>query len=135
MGGISREQMGNATSVFNRMRNIGSSVGIAAVTTLLSRRRALRAEILATHVLSYSQDAMRRVGDLQAYFESRGADATTALARAYAALDGLVEQQAALLSFIDAFYVLGIVFLAMLPLLCLMRKPAARSKELHVTAE
>jgi len=56
-------------------------------------------------------------------FMARGSDAVTAGKQAYAALFGMVERQAAMLSFIDAFWILGAVFLAMLPLLLLMRKP------------
>jgi len=54
---------------------------------------------------------------------ARGADAATALRRAYGAIAGMVQREAALLSFIDAFHVLGVIFLVMLPLLFLMRRP------------
>lgn len=123
MGGISREKMGNAASLFNLMRNVGSSVGIAVVTTMLTRRRAFHAQMLADHVSPYSNEATTQVAQLQAYFISRGADAETALRRAYGAIAGMVQREAALLSFIDAFYVLGAIFLVMLPLLFLMRRP------------
>ena len=123
MGAIPRERMGNAASLFNLMRNVGSSIGIAVVTTLLTRRRVFHAEVLGDHVSAYSNEAVARLAQLQAYFIARGADTHTALQRAYGALAGLVQQQAALLSFIDAFHVLGIVFLVMLPLLLLMRRP------------
>lgn len=123
MGAIPRERMGNAASLFNLMRNVGSSIGIAVVTTLLTRRRVFHAEVLGDHVTAYSTEAVARLAQLQAYFIARGADTQTALQRAYGALAGLVQRQAALLSFIDAFHVLGIVFLVMLPLLLLMRRP------------
>ena len=60
---------------------------------------------------------------MQAYFIAQGADAKTALDRAYAALQGLVQREASVLSFIDTFYLLGVIFIAMIPLLFLMRRP------------
>src|SRR5438093_9119437 len=50
MDPIPRETMGNATSLFNLMRNIGGSVGVAFATTLLARRREQHAAMLSTHV-------------------------------------------------------------------------------------
>ena len=123
MGAISRQEMGNAASLFNLMRNVGSSVGIAVVTTMLTRRRAFHTDALSAHVTAYSQPATDRIVQMQAYFISRGADAGTALQRAYAAVHGLVQREAAFLSFVDAFYLLGVIFLLMIPLLFLMRRP------------
>jgi DHA2 family multidrug resistance protein len=54
---------------------------------------------------------------------ARGSDATTAARRAAALMFYTVERQAAMLSFIDVFRLLGIVFLLTLPLVMLMRSP------------
>jgi DHA2 family multidrug resistance protein len=135
VGNVSREQMGNATSLFNLMRNVGSSIGIAAVTTMLARRRTFHAEILSSHISPYSQEASTRLSQMQAYFMSRGADAATALDRAYAAMAGMVQRQAAMLSFVDAFWLLGVIFLVMLPLLFLMRKPRGGGETPHLAME
>src|SRR5437899_9222618 len=43
---IAREEMGNATSIFNLMRNMGGSVGIAAIATMLSRRTQAQYNVL-----------------------------------------------------------------------------------------
>ncbi len=124
MGAISREEMGNAASMFNLMRNVGSSIGIAVVTTMLTRRRTFHVETLSASVTPYSDVAAGRLAQLQSYFISRGDDTGTALQRAYAGLHGMVVREAAFMSFVDAFYLLGVVFLAMIPLLFLMRRPA-----------
>ena len=60
---------------------------------------------------------------MRASFIARGADAATATQRAYAALFGLVQKQAAMMAFIDGFMVLAVVFLLMTPLVFLMKKP------------
>jgi DHA2 family multidrug resistance protein len=93
---------------------------------MLTRRRAFHVETISSHVSQYSDVSAERLGQLQAYFISRGADAGTALQRAYAAIHGMIQREAAFLSFVDAFYLLGIVFLVMIPLLFLMRRPGQR---------
>lgn len=126
MDPISKEQMGNATSIFNLMRNIGGSMGIAFATTFLERRSQTHINVLVRHVDPYSPAAQQTLESLRAGLMARGADAATATKQAYAAVFGTIEQQASMLSFLDTFRLLAIVFIAILPLLLLMRRPKAR---------
>jgi DHA2 family multidrug resistance protein len=121
--GVPRAEMGNATSLFNLMRNIGGSFGIALVETLLARGRQAHINTLGAHVDRYSPQARIAFEHLRAAFLARGADLYTATERAYAALYGMVQRQAALLSFLDAFRLLAILFVLMTPLVLLMRRP------------
>ncbi len=123
MSAIAREGMGNATSLFNLMRNMGGSMGIAMATTMLYRRGQGYTHQLAEHVNPYDAPARAFLGGLRRTFESRGADPVTAMQRAEAAAFGLVSRQAQMLSFVSVFRFLGFVFLALLPLLLLMRPP------------
>jgi DHA2 family multidrug resistance protein len=123
MDRISREHMGNATSLFNLVRNIGGSAGIAIVETRLANSRQFHTNVLAGHIDAYGLQNQLWLANLKAAFMARGADAATATQRAYAAAWGMVQQQAAILSFIDAFAFLGVVFLVMTPLILLMRRP------------
>jgi MFS transporter, DHA2 family, multidrug resistance protein len=109
MGGIAKERMGNATSMFNLLRNIGGSIGIAAVTTIVSRHQQVHINQLGERVTPFTPWgwSILRGGEQRA-------------AQAF----GLVQQQAAILSFLDAFQLLAVVFLAMVPLIALTRKPA-----------
>jgi DHA2 family multidrug resistance protein len=120
---IEKARTGNATSIFNLMRNIGASFGIATVTTIVARQSQSHINVLGRHVNIYDLKSRQMYEALRGFFMSRGADAVTASKQAYAALFGMVARQAAMLSFIDAFWILGAVFLAMLPLLLLMRRP------------
>ncbi len=123
MDRIRPEAMGAATSLFNLTRNIGGSIGIATIETMLSRSRQAHTSILVGHVDPYSPSAQMMFQNLRAAFIARGSDAVTATQRAYAALYGMVQQQAAILSFIDGFKVLAIVFLALIPFVFIMKKP------------
>jgi len=135
MDRISREHMGNATSLFNLVRNIGGSAGIAIVETRLANSRQFHTNVLAGHIDAYGLQNQLWLANLKAAFIARGADAATATQRAYAAAWGMVQQQAAILSFIDAFAFLGVVFLVMTPLILLMRRPTHAAEHPAAAAE
>ncbi|HWH56687.1 MAG TPA: DHA2 family efflux MFS transporter permease subunit [Terriglobales bacterium] len=120
---IPRERMGNATSLFNLMRNIGASMGISAVTTLQFRQMQAHTNILGAHVNGSNPAAQQTFRGLEQVFMSRGADAVTAAHQAEGAVWGMVLRQASMLSYNDVFRFLGGMFLVLLPLLFLMRKP------------
>jgi DHA2 family multidrug resistance protein len=124
MDAIRPEEMGNATSLFNLMRNIGGSVGIAVATTMIARSSQMFQNTLGGHVNPYYTPAQAMLDQLKAYFMSKGADPVTAAREAYAAMYGMVQQQAALLSYLNEFKFFGIVFLVMLPLIFVMKRPA-----------
>ena len=122
---IPRERMGNATSIFNLMRNIGASIGISMVETLQFRRMQTHVNVLGSHITGASTVARGTLEGLRQMFMSKGADAVVADRQAHAAIWGMVQRQAAMLSYNDVFRFLGGMFLIMLPLLFLMRKPKA----------
>lgn len=127
MDPIRREAMGNATSIFNLMRNLGGSVGIAAVTTLVARHEQTNLNNLVGDVTSSRVRTQGLVQAFRSWFIYRGADAATSTRRAYDALFGMVQRQAAMLSFNQVFWLLGILFLLMMPLVFLMRRPTRRA--------
>ena len=134
MARIQREKMGNATSIFNLMRNIGGSFGIAIMTTFLARRSQVHQNHLIEKVTAGNLQAARLLHGMHANFVAHGADAATAWRKAYAAMYGLVQEHAAMLAFVEAFWVMGVVFLLMLPLLPLLQyskpaKPASKPAE------
>ena len=123
MDRISKEEMGNATSMFNLMRNVGGSVGIAAATTYLFRREQFHVARLGAHVQAWSPQTRDMVRGLRAAFMGRGSDPHTALQQAFAALWGMVQRHAAMAAFVDTFLGLAVVFLLVLPMLFFMKKP------------
>jgi DHA2 family multidrug resistance protein len=125
MDPIPRERMGNATSLFNLMRNLGGSIGIAVTGSLLARKEQAFVNIYGANVDPYSHNTIAMFDQLRAGFMAAGADITTATERAYAAIYGMVQQQAAMSSFVQLFRLLGIIFLLLLPLILLMRRPRA----------
>ena len=123
MANIPREKMGNATSLFNLMRNLGGSVGIAATSTMLARDQVRVATAIGTHVTQHdAEHAVTNPGDGQRVHGGR-IDAVTALSRAQAALMGELHRQATMISFVHIFQLLGGLFILLSPLVLLMRKP------------
>lgn len=122
LGAISKEKMGYASALFNLMRNIGGSCGIALAVTLLGRRAQVHQHILVEHVSLYNPEAVERLRLLWQGLMLRGVDSVTAQAQAGHLLYGEVQRQALMMAFLDNFWLIGLIALACLPLILLMRK-------------
>jgi DHA2 family multidrug resistance protein len=127
MGLIPREQMGNATSIFNLLRNLGGSIGIAMATTLVARHEQVHTNVLISNVTPYNVAARGAMAGLQLGAAARGSDPVAATRATMAALFGMVERQAAILSFLDVFQLLTVLFVLAAPLVLLMKKPPRRA--------
>jgi MFS transporter, DHA2 family, multidrug resistance protein len=125
MDAIPRERMGNATSLFNLMRNIGGSIGIAMTGTLVARHQQAGIALLGANVTALDAETQTLFAQMRAGFMAAGADAVTATSRTYGALFGMVQQQAAIVSFVGLFEAMGLVFFLLLPLVALMKRPQA----------
>ena len=95
--------------------------------TLLSRQQQAYVNVFGSNVDPYSAQTQRAFEAARAGFIAAGADVTTATQRAYASLFGSVQQQATMVAFVSIFRLLGVIFLLLLPLVLLMKKPRGRS--------
>ena len=120
---IPKEQLGAATSIFNLMRNIGASIGISVVETLQYRKQQTHINILGSHVNLGNPIAQRMTEGLRSAFMANGSDAATATKQAHAAIWGMLQRQAAMLSYNDVFLFLAGMFLLMFPFILFMRRP------------
>jgi DHA2 family multidrug resistance protein len=122
---LPREKNNAASGLMNLARNIGGSVGISVVTTLLARRAQVHQAVLSEN-LSASNPRLRDM--LHGITSAVGGSATGALggsSKAWAMVQGTVIRQATMLAYIDCFWILGIAILVMIPLAFLMKKPKA----------
>jgi DHA2 family multidrug resistance protein len=122
MGLLRKQEIGNAAGVYNLMRNIGGSVGIATVTTMLVRGAQVHQNYLAANVTAGNPTAMALLQGLQAKFSMGGASAWDAHLEAMGALYRSVQQQASLLAYADNFRLLGFLSLLCVPLAMLFRR-------------
>ena len=123
MDPIPKENMGNATSLFNLVRNLGGSIGISSVETVQFRSTQNHINVLGAHVNALTPTTRAMMSQVQGGFVSAGNDPVTANHLAYSAIWGMVMRQAAMLSYNDTFRILGFLFLILIPLVFVLKRP------------
>ncbi|HWQ35818.1 MAG TPA: DHA2 family efflux MFS transporter permease subunit [Blastocatellia bacterium] len=121
MGTLTNEQMGNASGLYNLMRNTGGSIGIALVTTLLARGAQIHQAALVTHLTPYDPVFQQRLHEMMGAL----GNSATAMQQAYGAIYGLLLRQAMLLSYIDNFRLLAALCVACIPAALLFKRVRA----------
>ena len=104
---IEPQQAASASSLFNMMRNMGGSIGIASLKTLLTRREQFHSERIGEAVTSYHPQTQQRIDQMTQYFISHGSDPDTAHNRALGAIANIVRREAYVIAFNDCFYFIG----------------------------
>jgi MFS transporter, DHA2 family, multidrug resistance protein len=123
---VPKEKTNMGTGMINLARNIGASVGIATVTTMLQRRTQYHQSQLMEHVNSLSLAYQNAVAGTQMKLVAAGSTVAHAAAQAQGMIYGTVQRQAIMLAFIDNFKLLGVVFFAVIPVLLLLKRPKGR---------
>jgi MFS transporter, DHA2 family, multidrug resistance protein len=120
---IPAEQMGFATSIIALMRNIGGGLGISAVTTLLAPREQFHQERLAARITAFNPMTASFLGQIHQRLAHYGVGFAGAGRHGLQLLYDMLLRQAAVLSYLDAFRVLTLLFVLVSALVWLMRKP------------
>ena len=123
---IPKEKANSATGLINLARNIGGSSGIAFVTTELARRSQFHQHILVAHVTPFDHRYGEMLHSAGQMLIAHGSSASQAANRAQALVYGMVQREAAMNAFIDNFRTLGIIFLAVAPVMALMKRTGHR---------
>ena len=129
---VPREKTNMGTGIINLARNIGASVGIATVTTMLERRTQAHQQRLIEHVSTFSSAYHNTLNGTQTRLVSAGSSLAHAASQAEQMIYGTVQRQAEMLAFIDDFKMLGVVFFAVIPALLLLRKPSRQAGNVPV---
>jgi DHA2 family multidrug resistance protein len=119
---ISKKDTNSATGIINLARNVGGSVGIAAVTAMLARSSQVHQQILAANVNEMNPAYKRLTTGLIGGFTSGGSGPTQAIAQAHGVIYGIVQRNAAMLAFVDNFRYLAIGMAVLIPFMFLMKK-------------
>ncbi|MDD5541643.1 MAG: DHA2 family efflux MFS transporter permease subunit [Acidobacteriia bacterium] len=125
---LQKERMNDGTGLFNLMRNLGGSFGIAIVATTLSRRQQVQNARLGEHLNPFNPNFQWRLNAVQQGLASSGMDPASSHRTSMGFLQGLMQRQAYMNAFVEDFWILGVAMLAMLPLLFLMRRPKPGSE-------
>ncbi len=98
---------GSASGLFNMTRNLGGSLGIACLSTLLTQREQFHSNRLGESVSLYSPQTQERIEQMTQAFMNRGINAYTAHDQAIATIGNLVRREAYVMAFNDCFYFIG----------------------------
>jgi DHA2 family multidrug resistance protein len=123
---VPREKLTAASGLYNVVRQVCGSVGIAAAATLVSRGTVLYRSRLSEAVTPANPAATAFLRAAERATASLGGDAATATKRALALLDGYVTHQAAVLAYNHVYQLITLSFLLSLPLVLLLRKPKGK---------
>lgn len=125
---LAPREIGQGAAVSNFFRQLGGSLGIAVMATLLTHFTAEAHTVLLEHVTAYDPGSLQRVGMIAQGFMARGNDPATAHAMALRAIDARALVQANVIGFSKVYQLSGWVLLSTVPLLAFVRKtkPAAR---------
>jgi DHA2 family multidrug resistance protein len=124
---VPREMSNMGTGIINLARNIGASVGIATVTTMLERRTQVHQQRLIDHVNMFSAAYHNMLNGTQTKLVSAGSSLAHATTQAQQMIYGTVQRQATMLAFIDNFKMLGVVLFAIIPVFWLLKKPTKQA--------
>jgi len=123
MAYVSNEQMNNASAIFNLLRNMGGSCGVAFVTTVLARRSQFHQNRLIDGLSAFDTGFNIRLKQIQSGLAHKLGSMTDHTGKAEAIVYGNLLREAMSLSFNDAFYMQTFLFLALVCLLWIIRKP------------
>jgi DHA2 family multidrug resistance protein len=124
---IPGEDSGSGSSLFNMMRNLGGSIGIAALSTLLTNREQLHSVRIGESVSLASLATQERLEQLSQAFIAKGLDPYTAQQFALKAIDNIVRRESFVMAFNDCFLFMGFALLASAFALFFMRRPSGET--------
>jgi DHA2 family multidrug resistance protein len=133
MATVSRENIGEATGLTNLLRNLGGSVGISALTTLVSRDAQTHQALMVGQTSQFNPVFNEQIAKLQTALSPQ-VGSTAAHSQAYGLTYQTLQQQALLWSYVDQFRMVVIVCLLCIPLVFLFKKPKRSSARREVAA-
>jgi DHA2 family multidrug resistance protein len=120
--GIPPGKNNNVSGMTNLARNIGGSVGISLVTTMLARRTQVHLNDLDHNLNSGNPQLQAAIANTTHALIARGSSPALAAQQAYGLVAGTLQRQATMLAYIDNFWMLAIAIGAMIPLVFLMKR-------------
>jgi DHA2 family multidrug resistance protein len=123
---LPNEMIGTATGLYNLMRGMGGSTGIALVTTLLSRREQFHQAMMVDNLTPYNPVFQDLLNKLTGLFSARG-DPVEALRKSYLTIYNILVAQSTLLAFIDNWRLLGFLSISSVPMVLLFKRARTKS--------
>jgi DHA2 family multidrug resistance protein len=129
LANLQGKEIPQGTALSNMVRQLGGSIGIAAITTFISRRTVMHYSNLSENITLTDPIAQDRVNTIAGGLISKGYDPASAAKGAYGMIARSISQQATFLTYRDLFLYLGIFFLFLIPLLLMFRNKKKKKVE------
>jgi len=113
--------IGKGASFTGMMRQLGGSFGVACITTFMAHENMVHRSDLVSKLDVNSAQVQQRVSAMQQAFMAKGMSADAALSSAYKSLDYIVTKQASVLSYMDVFLYIGVMFLLCIPFVLIVK--------------
>ena len=120
LGPLPKNEIAAGSGIYSLSRQMGSSVGIALITTMVTRRMAAHRAVLVSHITLYHQPVLDRLNAMTAAFAAGNGDYAAARQRALSMIDRIVDGNSALIAYSDIFSYVVVAFVLSLPLLFLL---------------
>jgi DHA2 family multidrug resistance protein len=125
---LSRTKSNQASALLNLSRNLGASIGISLVITMLERHTQTHQTVLVSHTTPFDVAYRQTLEQLTDLFQRHGDALGVATQKAQGIVYALVTKQAAMLGYIDNYRMLAVICVLLVPLVLLMRAPSPQSE-------
>ncbi|HZR56736.1 MAG TPA: DHA2 family efflux MFS transporter permease subunit [Terriglobales bacterium] len=126
MAGLPNEEIGNASGLYNLLRNIGGSIGISVVNTIVYRHSQTHRNEMGHAITATSVSVQSQLRGIQQFLTFQGSSPATAMHQAYALINGTLSQQARLWAYVDTFRYMALVCFACIPIVFLLKKAVGK---------
>jgi DHA2 family multidrug resistance protein len=130
-GGIGASQAGSASALFNMLRNLGGSIGIAVLSTLITRREQLHSARIGESVSLFEPATQQRLEQLTSAFVSQGRAAVEASQQAVAVVASVVRREALVMAYGDAFFCIALIMAVSVLLIWACRRTTSSEVQAH----
>ena len=123
LAGLTGSDLGDGSGLFNMTRQLGGSIGIALISTILSKRIHLHNTMITEHVNIYNPETISRFNMFQQFFMSKGSPVDVAQNKALLVMNQIIFGQSIIMSYNDLFLLIAFVFALILPFILFLRDP------------
>jgi DHA2 family multidrug resistance protein len=133
LAGLTGKDLGDGSGLFNMTRQLGGTIGIALISTILSKRMHFHNTMIAEHVNIYNPEAYSRFNMLQQFFMSKGSSVDAAQNKGLAVMNQSILGQATIMSYEDLFLLIAMAFALILPFILFLRDPKPGDSKVQVS--
>jgi DHA2 family multidrug resistance protein len=119
--GVPPDKTNQASALINVARNLGGSMGVALVQTVLAQRQQFHQSRLVEHIAPSDVGYQQTIDTMTRFFQTQGSNASDAASQAIAWVGQTLQRQIDLLAYVDVFWTLAIIGAIMIPVALTLR--------------